>query len=462
MIASLYGEELRSCHPTRALFTPYILEEVSFRIFKFLCARPRRVSIVTLQPYQSSYINRSTFRDILYAYFMKKLFLVGMGGVAMTVAIFSFSHTSRNAIVSQDATSTEVQQQAKILEEQKAERIVTPKVVKGAYLTAPAAGREDKIKAIIAMKNDGLNAVVIDIKDSFGMVAYDSQLETVKRYKLRQKFIPDLVGLVKRFHGQGIYVIARVASFEDTAFAEARPELAVQDGAKLKAAKGVISKKTIWRDKKNLAWLDPSSTEVREYIVALSKDAMSYGFDELNYDYMRFPSDGKTTSIVYPITKIDASHTDVIKSFMHYLREQTKGLVISADLFGFTMIKMEDIGIGQVVEDAYANFDYVSPMVYPSHYPPGFMGYKNPAVWPYEVVADSMQKGQARLDVVNASSTVSTAKLRPWLQDFNLGADYTAPMIEKQIKATQDSLKNDYAGYLLWNPSSAYTPRAIQ
>ncbi len=391
---------------------------------------------------------------------MKKLALIGigvavLGGVGFMTAHKSVSLSSQE----QKATSTE---QIQMSGQREVKRMETPAVMKAAYLTAPAAGRDDKVKAIIALKKDGLNAVVIDIKDSFGMVAYDSQLDTVKKYKLRQKFIPDLAGLVKRFHEEGIYVIARVAVFEDTAFAEARPELAVQDGARLRAAKGVISKKTMWRDKKNLAWLDPSSTEVREYVVALSKDAMSYGFDELNYDYMRFPSDGKTTSIVYPITKQGEIHADIMHDFFKYLRAQTAGFTISGDIFGFTLLDKQDIGIGQIVEDVYENFDYVSPMVYPSHYPNGFLGYKNPAAYPYEIVSDSIQKGLDRLIKYKAGGGTGNGKLRPWLQDFNLGADYTSAMVGKQIKATQDVLKDRYVGFILWNPSSTYTEGGIR
>lgn len=397
---------------------------------------------------------------------MKKLFLIGIGGVVVSAAAFGLSQTNKSVIGDPVApTSTEVRQaDGEIPKEEgsaEVKRMETPKIMRAVYLTAPSAGRKDKIQAVLAMKKDGLNAVVIDIKDSFGMVAYDSQLETVKQYKLRQKFIRDIDGLVRRFHEEGIYVIARIAVFQDTAFAEARPDLAMHDARKVKAAGGVLSKKTLWRDRKNLAWVDPSSREVWEYVDALSKDALSHGFDELNYDYIRFPSDGSLSAIAYPVTKEDASHTDVIKGFMQFLRERTKGVVISADLFGFTMIKTEDIGIGQIVEDAYAYFDYISPMVYPSHYPDGFMGYKNPAAWPYEVVADSMQKGKGRLDTYKTTAS-STAQLRPWLQDFDLGADYDAVMIGKQIKATRDILGDGYAGYMLWNPSSNYTSGGVQ
>ncbi|OGM94645.1 hypothetical protein A2524_00280 [Candidatus Wolfebacteria bacterium RIFOXYD12_FULL_48_21] len=394
---------------------------------------------------------------------MKKFFLIGMGGMVVSAAAFGLSQSKNNILVHPSAVSSNAWQEEAVISEEKPsiKRMETPKVVRAVYLTAPSGGREDKIQAIINMKKDGLNAVVIDIKDSFGVVAYDSQLDTVNRYELERKFIPDLAALVQRFHDEGIYVIARIAVFQDTALAEARPELAVHDRSKLNAAGGAMSKKTLWRDGKNLAWVDPSSREVGEYVVALSNDALSYGFDELNYDYIRFPSDGKISSIVYSVTKPDASYPVQIRGFMQYLREQLHDTVLSVDLFGFTMVKKEDIGIGQIVEDAYAYFDFVAPMVYPSHYPSGFMGYKNPAAWPYEIIADSMQKGQARLDAYQATAS-TTAKLRPWLQDFDLGADYDAAMIGKQIQATEDMLGEQYAGYMLWNPSSNYTIGGVQ
>jgi len=392
---------------------------------------------------------------------MKKFFLIGIGGMVVSAAAFGLSQTNNNLFVHSNEAGQNSANKESLAPKEVMKRMETPKVVRAVYLTAPSGGREDKIQAIINMKKDGLNAVVIDIKDSFGVVAYDTQLDMVNRYELERKFIPDLAALVQRFHDEGIYVIARIAVFQDTALAEARPELAVHDRSKLNAAGGAMSKKTLWRDGKNLAWVDPSSREVGEYVVALSNDALSYGFDELNYDYIRFPSDGKISSIVYSVTKPDASYPVQIRGFMQYLREQLHDTVLSVDLFGFTMVKKEDIGIGQIVEDAYAYFDFVAPMVYPSHYPSGFMGYKNPAAWPYEIIADSMQKGQARLDAYQATAS-TTAKLRPWLQDFDLGADYDAAMIGKQIQATEDMLGEQYAGYMLWNPSSNYTIGGVQ
>ena len=174
-----------------------------------------------------------------------------------------------------------------------------------------------------------------------------------------------------------------------------------------------------------------------------------------------------------------------------YLRESLSGAKISADLFGYTTVIYNDLGIGQVIEDAYANFDYISPMVYPSHFTSGFIGYKSPAKYPYEVVKYSMEKALQRLKsqesgVRNSTTTITgstddltpntynlKAKLRPWLQDFNLGATYDAAMVRKQIQATYDAFptsstrnqepgtSNPFGGWLLWSAANIYTEGAL-
>jgi len=157
------------------------------------------------------------------------------------------------------------------------------------------------------------------------------------------------------------------------------------------------------------------------------------------------------------------------------------GVKISADLFGLTTVQKDDLGIGQIIEDAYENFDYVSPMVYPSHYASGFIGYKNPAKYPYEVIKYSLDGAVKKLSLLDgsmgATSTTSTvftsstnsivnnkkfAELRPWIQDFDLGADYNAQMVGLEIKAVQDALGDRYAGFLLWSPSNIYTLEALR
>jgi hypothetical protein len=158
----------------------------------------------------------------------------------------------------------------------------------------------------------------------------------------------------------------------------------------------------------------------------------------------------------------------VIAQFFKYLREQMGDAVLSADLFGLASINKDDLGIGQIIEDAYTYFDYVAPMIYPSHYASGFLGFKNPAAHPYEVVKYSVDRAKTKLETLQAladSHATSSetglpiiaprGKLRPWLQDFDLGATYDAPQIRAQVQALQDAGLND--GYMLWNASNNYT-----
>ena len=162
-----------------------------------------------------------------------------------------------------------------------------------------------------------------------------------------------------------------------------------------------------------------------------------------------------------------------MKNFFEYLRAELTGVKISADLFGLTTINKNDLGIGQMIEDAYASFDYVAPMVYPSHYFSGFLNYKNPALFPYEVVGYSMEKALNRLTTYNLQLTTSTSdvsnsgssvKLRPWLQDFDLGASYNADKVKKEIQAVYDSASSTpelINGFMLWNASNVYTKEAL-
>jgi hypothetical protein len=164
---------------------------------------------------------------------------------------------------------------------------------------------------------------------------------------------------------------------------------------------------------------------------------------------------------------------EVIRDFFRKLRQALPGIVISADVFGqTTTIESGDMGIGQVIEDSYEFFDYVCPMVYPSHYANGFMGFENPADHPYEVVKNSLDSAIKRNIIFNIeklqknleaglNESVRIAKLRPWLQDFNLGAFYTPEMVKQEITATKDSLKENYNGFMLWNQANIYSKQAI-
>lgn len=343
-----------------------------------------------------------------------------------------------------------------------------PETIKAVYLTGWSAGSDKKINQIIDLiKKTELNAVVIDIKDYSGYVAYDIDLPEIKKYGAKKIMIPKINSLIKKLHDENIYIIARVTIFQDPILAKARPDLAIH------------SKKNegLWFDHKKLAWIDPSSKEAWDYNIAITKDAEKRGFDELNFDYIRFASDGLLDDMIFPFYDGKEQKRAVLQKFFGYLREQLPNIKISADLFGLVTVNSDDMGIGQIIEDAYAYFDYVSPMVYPSHYAKGFIGYQNPAKYPYEVVKYSMENALLRLTNYKLQQTTATStelkpktynlktKLRPWLQDFDLGAKYDADMIKFQIQAVYDAASSApelINGWMLWDPSNAYTRGALK
>ncbi|MCS6789243.1 MAG: putative glycoside hydrolase [Patescibacteria group bacterium] len=321
-----------------------------------------------------------------------------------------------------------------------------PKIIKGIYATSWSAGSTKKINQLISIiKKNNLNAIVIDIKDYSGYVSY-----YIPNEKIRLSGALDEIKilypnkLIKKLHDENIYVIGRITVFQDSVFAKKFPENAIKN--KLT--------NNLWQDHKGLLWIDPKSKDYWNYILEISRDAWARGFDELNFDYIRFPSDGNLDNMLFPFWDGQTPKREIIKNFFSYLKENLKDVKISADVFGLTTIASNDLGIGQIIEDAYDYFDVVCPMIYPSHFANGSFGYKNPADYPYEVIYNSMTEALKRIQ--NNSSSISV--LRPWLQVFDLGAKYDKTKINAQIKATEDVLsKTDYfGGYLLWDPSNNY------
>jgi hypothetical protein len=321
-----------------------------------------------------------------------------------------------------------------------------PIYAKGVYATSSTASNHRMEEIIDLIKKTELNAVVIDIKDVTGRIPFDTENDLINQVGSEKNIIKDIKGLIDRLHKEEIYVIARIAVFEDNFFPREKPELALKN-----------SSGGLWHDNNGLTWLDPASKEVWDYTVAIAKEAVKVGFDEINLDYVRFPSDGATALIKYPFWNKETEKTEILKSFFEYFSHRIKplGVFISADLFGLTLTSTNDLNIGQWLEYTAPYFDYICPMVYPSHYPVGFEGFENPAAHPYEIIYKGLMRGEERLASVSASdSTIAVAKLRPWLQDFDMGAIYDARMIELQKKAVYDAGAD---GWLLWNPKNYYT-----
>lgn len=320
--------------------------------------------------------------------------------------------------------------------------IKTPEVVKAVYMTNYVAAVPDWRERIAKMIDDTeLNSIVIDIKD------YTGELAVTRA--------PDIEDYIKDLHSRNIYVIGRLSSFQDQAYVKAHPEEAVR-----RKDNGEV-----WRDRKGIAWIDAGSHNAWDYLVGIAKEYYALGFDEINFDYIRYPSDGDMSNVLYTHAGT-TTRTTVMEEFYTYVDQQlrSEGIPISADLFGMTTVNKDDLGIGQKLEIALPHFDFVAPMVYPSHYPATFHGYANPNDYPGEVVGFSMQTAVKRADEMNlekGSTTPLTTrnKLRPWLQDFDYGGDYDAADVRAQIQATYDA---GLSSWMLWDAGVKYTPGALE
>ncbi len=326
----------------------------------------------------------------------------------------------------------------------KPRHLSTPSPLRAVYMTSWVAGTASIREPLINLIDQTeLNAVVIDVKDYTGVISFTATSTAVAKYESMSGRIPNIEELIKRLHDKNIYVIARISVFQDSHLSKTRPDLAV-----IRASDGGV-----WKDRKGVSWLDQGSREVWDYTVAVAKLSEQVGFDELNFDYIRFPSDGNMQDISYRFYKAnEQTKPEALEAFFKYLDEQLSDIKIpiSADLFGMTTTNNDDLGIGQVWQRALPHFDYLAPMIYPSHYPPTFNGFANPAEHPYEIIKLATQGAIDK--TLAASSTV--AKIRPWLQDFDLGADYTPAMIKAQKQALYDLGINSW---MIWDPSNKYT-----
>jgi hypothetical protein len=338
-----------------------------------------------------------------------------------------------------------------------------PEVIKVIYATGWTAGSVQGLNRMIDLiKTTELNAIILDIKDYSGEMSYATELPKVEEYgKGRDLKILRPNAMIKKLHDEGIYVIARQTIFQDPVLAKARPDLALMSSSTGKQ----------WKDNKGVMWIDAAAQEAWDYNIEIAKDALARGFDEVNFDYIRFASDGNLDDIKYPFWDEKKLKRNVIKDFWRYLRKALPDAKISADLFGLVTLNYGDVGIGQNLDDAFHYFDAIAPMVYPSHYHKGFDGYQNPAAYPYEVVYKSMLEANERLKhyMINAENSTSTEyylvkkpQLRPWLQDFDLGATYDAQKVRAQIDATYKAASSTEVGWMLWDPTNKYTREALQ
>ncbi|MFB6181568.1 MAG: putative glycoside hydrolase [Candidatus Magasanikbacteria bacterium] len=321
---------------------------------------------------------------------------------------------------------------------------IKPKKIeaKGVYLTARSASADWKLNRIIyLLNNTQLNTVVIDIKHYTGKVLYDSDVKLVNKLGLEKNRLGDVEEIIEKLHKNDIYVIARQSVFQDPALAEAKPSFA------LKNKKGKV-----WKNKNGISWSNPANKKVWEYNISIAKEAASLGFDEINFDYVRFPSDGDTSRI-RPKLSIQEKQ-QIIANFFDYIKEEMKYEPVrtSLDLFGMVMESPEGLRIGQNLKYAVNEVDYISPMMYPSHYPEGHIGIKKPSENPKKILENGLKQGQKYFKG-------SKAELRPWIQAFSLYSKYDRDKIQDQINTVE---KYTDAGWILWNARNVYRKEDIK
>lgn len=325
-----------------------------------------------------------------------------------------------------------------------------PVKVKGIYVSAYVAGNEAMMDNIIAQIDETeLNAVVIDFKTDEGYIAARVDSELFTELESCRNYIPDLDGLMKKLDEHEIYTIARIVAFKDPYLAERMPDWS------FKRADG-----SLYRDKAGLAWVNPYRDEVWEYLVEAGRQAALAGFDEIQFDYIRFVTDSTMNQVVFDEADTRGrSKTDVVTGFAEYACETLTplGVFVSADVFGAVIGSEQDAeSVGQIYGEMAAKLDYICPMIYPSHYGPGNFGLDHPDLYPYETILGALTQSAEELALYKTEEP--QAVVRPWLQDFTASylrryKRYGDKELRQQIQAVYDA---GYEEWILWNASNRY------
>jgi hypothetical protein len=315
-----------------------------------------------------------------------------------------------------------------------------PREVRGVHVTMALAGLAGKIDEYLALKAYGLNTLEVDVKDENGYVGFvDSSLPKLAREVGAARPYYDVAGLVRKVHEAGMYLIGRVVVMEDPTLSAERPDLALlrPDGSR-------------WLNSGGLGWVNPYDLRVWRYVVGVGAAAAKAGFDEIQFDYVRFPSDGDVSQIVYRHRVAEPKGTTIAR-FLRYAGARLHPLRVrvSADVFG--LAATHDLGIGQVPRRVAPYVDALYPMVYPSHFGSGEYGIQEPDAYPGRTVARALLDFRRQLKGKHMT-------LIPWLQDFSLAHQYGLIEVTDQIAAAR---RQHTAGFLLWNPEGLYTREAL-
>ena len=330
----------------------------------------------------------------------------------------------------------------------KADWKISHEKVKGIYVTGPMAGSAGMDSLITLVDETELNAMVIDVKNDDGNITWKLETGSPAEIGACVSYISDMQGLMAKLKEHHIYTIARIVCFKDPYLAAARPELA------LKKPDG-----TLVTDANGLAFVNPYREETWDYLVEVASAASEMGFDEIQFDYVRFPIGTDADAADYGVDLQTYTKEQAITGFLSYAAEQfeEKGIVFGADVFGTIIGSETDVErVGQNYKAIGGIVDVLSPMVYPSHYANGVFGLEVPDARPYETVLRAMQDSDRELQEVEEENR---AVVRPWLQSFTASwvpghITYEGEEIRQQIQAVYDA---GYEEWILWNASNRYS-----
>ncbi|HZS60750.1 MAG TPA: putative glycoside hydrolase [Gemmatimonadaceae bacterium] len=316
-----------------------------------------------------------------------------------------------------------------------------PPAIKGLYVNRFAAQSPRKMRSLIALADSTeINGFVIDIKDEFG-INYQSTDTLVRRNAGRAGYIPDLPQLIDTLRAHHIVPIARIVVFKDSVAARLNPQWRI-----------LKSDGTSWHDKKGMTWVNPYNHDLWEYELRVADEAAALGFQEVQFDYIRFPEPYKSLPTqVFPGAG-DRPKPVVLAEFLNTARTRLskKGVRTTADIFGLVTSVNGALEVGQRWEDLAQSADVILPMTYPSHYPHGSFGLDRPNAEPYKTILAAVSAAHRRDEKLGLEGE----HVRPWLQAFTLGPPAYGPAeLREQKKAVYDA---GYQGWVLWNPGSKY------
>jgi hypothetical protein len=310
-----------------------------------------------------------------------------------------------------------------------------PVEIRGVHITMGLASIAGKLEEYVDLADEGLTAIELDVKDEDGQVGFDARsARLAKKIGATQSFYSAREA-ARLVHSKGLYLIGRVVVFEDPILAHARPELAIRrsDGS-------------VWQDSAGLGWTNPYDKRVWDYNIAVAAAAARNGFDEIMFDYVRFPSDGDVENAVYGSRRGFAKN-DAVPAFLEYAarRLEPLGVRVSAAVFGLSAAR--DMGIGQVPRRIAKHVHAIYAMTYPSLFGAGELGLADPGAAPGATVSRALKRFKRALEGRNAL-------LLPWVQDFTFSVPYGKDEVRAQIYSARIA---GAKGYLLWNARGEYT-----